>query len=160
MPSECTKILEFNQYQKSVKAPFIIYADLECILKKTDWCKNNPENLSTTKVREHIPSGCSISTISFLRSIENKYHIYRGKYCMKRFCQLLRVQAMKIINFKEKNEIINKRTARVKGKIQISVIFVKKDLKISISKVKNIVKLEIIVIMQNNIEVLHISYVI
>ena len=79
---------------------------------------------------------------------------------MKKFCHLLRVHAMKIINFKEKNEIINKRTARVKGKIQISVIFVKKDLKISISKIKNIVKLEIIVIMQNNIEVLHISYVI
>ena len=79
---------------------------------------------------------------------------------MKKFCQLLRVQAMKIINFKEKNEIINKRTARVKGKIQISVIFVKKDLKISISKIKSIVKLEIIVIMQNNIEMLHISYVI
>ena len=28
MPSEDTKILEFNQYQKSDKAPFIIYADL------------------------------------------------------------------------------------------------------------------------------------
>ena len=33
MPSEDTKILEFNQYQKSDKAPFIIYADLECIIK-------------------------------------------------------------------------------------------------------------------------------
>ena len=29
MPSEDTKILELNQYQKSDKAPFIIYADLE-----------------------------------------------------------------------------------------------------------------------------------
>ena len=28
--SECNKILEFNQYQKSDKVPFIIYADLEC----------------------------------------------------------------------------------------------------------------------------------
>ena len=28
-PSEDTKILEFNQYQNSYKAPFIIYADLE-----------------------------------------------------------------------------------------------------------------------------------
>ena len=33
MPSEDTKILEFNQYQKSDKAPFI-YADLKCINKK------------------------------------------------------------------------------------------------------------------------------
>ena len=29
MPSEETKILEFNQYQTSGKAPFIIYADLK-----------------------------------------------------------------------------------------------------------------------------------
>ena len=31
MTSEDTKISEFNQYQKSDKAPFMIYADLECI---------------------------------------------------------------------------------------------------------------------------------
>ena len=31
MPSEDTKILEFNQYQKSDKAAFIIYAELECM---------------------------------------------------------------------------------------------------------------------------------
>ena len=54
MLSEDTKILEFNQYQKSDKAPFIIYADLECIIEKTDGCKNNPENSSTTKVSEQI----------------------------------------------------------------------------------------------------------
>ena len=34
MPSEDTKILEFNQYQKSDKAPFIIYAGRECIAEK------------------------------------------------------------------------------------------------------------------------------
>ena len=57
MPSEDTKILEFNQYQKSDKAPFIIYGDLECTIDKIDGCKNNPENSSTTKVSENIPSG-------------------------------------------------------------------------------------------------------
>ena len=57
MPSEDTKILEFNQYQKSDKAPFIIYPDLECIIGKIVGCKNNPENSSTAKVSEHIPSG-------------------------------------------------------------------------------------------------------
>ena len=64
MPSEGTKVLEFNQYQKSDKAPIIIYADLACIIKKIDGCKNNPENSSTTKVSKHIPSGVSMSTIS------------------------------------------------------------------------------------------------
>ena len=45
-------------------------------------------------------------------------------------------------------------------KIQKSVIFVKKNLKINISKMKNTGKLEIIVIIQENIEVLSIAYVI
>ena len=79
MPSEDSKLLEFNRYQESDKAPFIIYADLEYIIEKTDGCKYNPENLSTTKARNHIPSGISMSAISSFRSIENKHYIYRGK---------------------------------------------------------------------------------
>ena len=102
MPSEETKILELNQYQKSDKAPFIIYADLECIIEKIDGCKNNPENSSTTKVSEHIPLGFSMSTISSFRSIQNKHDVYRGKDCMKKFFESLRPHAMKIINFKKK----------------------------------------------------------
>ena len=97
MPSEDTKILEFNQYQKSDKAPFIIYADLECIIEKIDGCKNNPESSSTTKVSKHISSGFSLPTISSFRSIENKHDVYRGKDCMKKFCESLRENAMKII---------------------------------------------------------------
>ena len=46
MSSEDTKILEFYQYQKSDKALFVIYADLECLMEKIDGCKNNPENSS------------------------------------------------------------------------------------------------------------------
>ena len=71
MPSEDTKILEFNQYQKSDKAPFIIYSDLECILENIDGYNKNPENSSTAKISEHIPLGFSKSTISFLKSIKN-----------------------------------------------------------------------------------------
>ena len=85
MPSEDTKILEFNQYKKSEKALFIIYADLECIIEKIDGCKNNPENSSTTKESAHFLSGFSMSTISFFRSIENEHDVYRSKDCMKKF---------------------------------------------------------------------------
>ena len=42
MSSEDTKILEFNQNQKSDKSPFIIYADFECLVERIDECKNNP----------------------------------------------------------------------------------------------------------------------
>ena len=91
---------KYSQCQKSDKAPFIIYADLECIKEKIDGCKNNPENSSTTKVSKHIPSGFSMSTISSFRSIENKCDVYRRKYCMKKFFEFLIEHAMKIINLK------------------------------------------------------------
>ena len=70
MHSEDTKIIEFNQYEKSDKAPFIIYADLECLIEKIDGCKNNPDNSFTTKVGQHIPSGFSMSTTSSFKNVE------------------------------------------------------------------------------------------
>ena len=63
--------------------------------------------MSTTKVSEHIPSGLLISTVSSLRSIDSKYHIYRGKDYIKKFCEFLTEHAIKIINFL-KNEVIDK----------------------------------------------------
>ena len=56
MPSEDIKILAFNQYQKSDELPFINYADLECLIKEIDGCKNNPENSPITKVSAYILS--------------------------------------------------------------------------------------------------------
>ena len=50
MLSEDTKILEFSQYCKYDKMPFIIYADLEYLIEKIDGCKSKPEKLSKTKV--------------------------------------------------------------------------------------------------------------
>ena len=35
---------------KSDKAPFIIYADLQCLIEKIDECKNNPETSSAKKI--------------------------------------------------------------------------------------------------------------
>ena len=43
-------MLEFNQYQKSIKATFIIYADCEYLMEKFDGCKNNLESTSTAKM--------------------------------------------------------------------------------------------------------------
>ena len=85
MPSKDIEILEFNQYKKSDKSPFIIYSDFECLIEKIDGCKNNPEN----------SSGFLMSKISSFRSIENKLDVYRGK-------DFLREHAVKIIDFKKK----------------------------------------------------------
>ena len=48
MPLEKNNILEFNRYIKSDKMPYIIYADIESLIRKIDGCANNPEKSSTT----------------------------------------------------------------------------------------------------------------
>ena len=57
MPEEDKNILKYIPGEKSLKAPFIIYADLECLLKKEQSCQNNPENSYTEKKVKHKPSG-------------------------------------------------------------------------------------------------------
>ena len=84
MISPDTKILVFNQYHKSDKAPFIIYVDFECLIEKIDECKNNLENF-TTKKGEHAPSSFSMSTMSSFKRIENKRNLYRSKDYIKMF---------------------------------------------------------------------------
>ena len=34
MPKEDNKTLKYNHGEKSMRAPFVIYADLECLLEK------------------------------------------------------------------------------------------------------------------------------
>ena len=98
------------------------------MIEKIGGCKNNPENSSLTKVSEHVPSGLSMSTTSSFKSIEYKHDVYRDKDCMKKTCESLRKHAIQ-------------QNSRNHMKIQKSVIFVKKNLKINKWKIKNIVEL-------------------
>ena len=54
MPDEGSKILKYISGEKSLRVPFIIYADLECLLKKINTCMNNPEKPYTEKKATHI----------------------------------------------------------------------------------------------------------
>ena len=60
MPNEDNKILKYNHGEKSMKVPFIIFADLESLLKKMGTYHNNPEISSTAKINKHTPSGYSL----------------------------------------------------------------------------------------------------
>ena len=91
MPSGYIKILELNQYYKIDKAPFIIYADFECLIEKTDGRKTNPENSLTEKVDKHIPSGFSMSTISSFKSLENKHDVFRGTRLHEKVLRLFNI---------------------------------------------------------------------
>ena len=53
MPTKDNNIIKYNQGEKFIKLPFIIYAGLECLLEKMDTCYNNPEESSTTEINKH-----------------------------------------------------------------------------------------------------------
>ena len=59
MPNNENKILEYKYSQKSKRAPFVIYSDLECLLEKIN-DENNNQNKSTVKINNHIPCGYSM----------------------------------------------------------------------------------------------------
>ena len=91
-----------NHGQKSMKLPFVIYADLEYLLEKMSTCINNPNESSTTKINKHTSSGYSIFTHCSFDKSKNKLNYYRGKDCIKKFSKDLREHASKIIDYEKK----------------------------------------------------------
>ena len=107
MPNENNRILKYNPGGKSLKVPFIIYANLECLLEKINTCQNNNNKSYTEKKAKHEPSGYSLVTCSSFDKSKTKHKYYRGKDCMEKFCKDLRDQEMKIkSHMKNKNIII------------------------------------------------------
>ena len=104
MPTKDSNI-KYNHGEKSMKLPFVIYADLECLLEKMSTCQNNPNKSSTTKINKHTPSGYSLLTHCSFDESKNKLNYYRGDDCMKKFCKDLREHATKIINYEKKKMI-------------------------------------------------------
>ena len=153
MSSQDTKIFEFNEYQK-------------CLIEKIDGYKNNPENSFMTNLGEHILLGLSVSTISSFKNIENKDGAYRALYetliqrLYENICESLREYPMKIIKFKKKKmNLLSNEQQESYGNWKICYNCNKK-LENKYLKLKNIIKLKIINIIQGNIDVLHIAYLI
>ena len=115
MPSEGENILQYNSGEKSLKLPWVIYADFECLLLRKQSCQNNPEESYTEKIHKscgyyscesiHESCGYSIDLFSSFDSKQDKNSYYRGKDCAKKFCEDLKKYAFKIINYKEKEVI-------------------------------------------------------
>ena len=105
IPDENNKILKYIPGEKSLRVSFIIYADLECLLRKINTCMNNPEKSHTEKKATHRLSGFSLVTCCSFDKSKNERKYCRAEDCMKIFYRDLKSQAMKIINY-EKKEII------------------------------------------------------
>ena len=73
MPTKDNNIIKYNQGEKSIKLPFIVYADLECLLEKMSTCQNNPNESSKTEINKHTPSGYSLFTHCLFDKSRNKF---------------------------------------------------------------------------------------
>ena len=104
MPKELEKI-KYSPGDKPLKAPFIIYADLECLLKKVRSRQNNPENSYTEKKVKHKPSGYAWCSIYSFDETKNRRYFHRGKDCIEKFCKNLKQLVTEITDFEEKEMI-------------------------------------------------------
>ena len=102
MPDVDNNILQSKRGKKSLKNAFVIYANLECLLLKTNTCNNNPNKSYTTAKALHKPSGYSLLTSCSFDKSENKQTYYRGRDCVKRFCADLKEHVTRITNYEMK----------------------------------------------------------
>ena len=86
-------ILKYNHGEKSLKAPFMIYVDLDCLLKKMHSCQNNPEKSYTEKKLSIHFLFTHCLQIVHLTPPKRKLDCYKGKDCMKIFFKDLREHA-------------------------------------------------------------------
>ena len=105
MPTKDNNMIKYNQEETSIKLPFVVYADLECLLEKMSTCQNNPNESDTTEINKHVPTGYSLFTHCSFDKTKNKLDYDRSKDCMKKFCKDLRKHATKIINYEKKKMI-------------------------------------------------------
>ena len=89
------------------------------------------------------------------------HDVYRAKDCMKNFCESLREHEMKIIHFENKKmKLLTKEQEESYENARICYVYQEKFENKYLKEKNNFVKLEIIVMIQGNIEVLRIAYVI
>ena len=79
-------IVQYSDGQFQFKVSFMMYADFESILEPIQGPGNNRMISSTRGVNNHVPSGWCVRSEFAYGKIENPLKLYRGKDCVKKFC--------------------------------------------------------------------------
>ena len=67
--------ISFKDFNKSIKHPFVIYANFESILEKIDTVSPNPNKSYTNKYQKHTPCGFCYYITSSLGDAYNKLEL-------------------------------------------------------------------------------------
>ena len=103
MPKE-EDVMVFKNHYKKLKAPFVIYADFECLTQKTGSVSTKVKN--TNNYQHHRPCGFMINVVNSIDG-SNEPFLYRGEDCMDVFVKKMVEVKDKIVDrMKENKEMI------------------------------------------------------
>lgn len=103
LPSLCDRKLEFVNWQRKLKVPFVVYADFECMLQNlsnTEGPNNENTELKSTEFYEkHVPYSVGYFVQCNYDSTESYYDFDRGEDCQEWFINKLKLIAYKVAGF-------------------------------------------------------------
>ena len=98
MPEEGENILAFQNYHKQMKAPYVIYADFEALVKKMPGCGRDPDKKYksyTEKTERHEACGYSYIVVRSDGEVTG-LKVYRGEEAVKSFLENVMQEEEKI----------------------------------------------------------------
>ena len=78
MPKAGENKMAFKNFYKQMKAPYVVYADFECLVRKIRTCEPNNKKSFTIKTEKHEPCGFSYMIVRSDGEIQGSI-IYRGE---------------------------------------------------------------------------------
>ena len=105
-------VLFFNNHYKSERVPFIIYADIESLIKSIQTCEPNPQSSYTKKYQKHEPISFSYYIKCFDdNAFSQEPRTYTGSDAMQKFVESLEKDIIEIANIPEVDMIFGKEEA-------------------------------------------------
>jgi hypothetical protein len=95
MPKPYNNTIEFKNYNHSLKVPFKVYADFECMLQKVQTCQPSDETSYTNAYQKHVPN----NFVYHIKYTNNDYKppvVYSGVDAPKVFYEKLKEDALHI----------------------------------------------------------------
>lgn len=98
LPETGKNFVEFSNFPRMLKLPFIIYSDFECLNIKSS---AEDVNSKTTKLTSHHVSGYAYCVLSPYK--ETKFFKYRGADAGEKFLQRMKEETKEILDWMKKN---------------------------------------------------------
>ena len=89
-------ILEFKDFEKQLRVPFVIYADFETINRKIPSCASDPKQCSTTPLTQMEVCGFGYKVVSVNPQYTKPSVIYRGQDASHKFIESLQKERLEI----------------------------------------------------------------